>query len=118
MAFSSTSRSTARENRFPSSGNDPHNGRFDPAVAGEGIVWNVFPSEADNAAAIAAFRRRPRGYFQLLFRYLDPLVIPPFLAFLDVTLIRHLLATFLAEIRAARQQDRKRTRLNSSHVSE
>lgn len=59
----------------------------------------------DTAHLDFVFRRRPRGYFQLLFRYLDPLVIPPFLAFLDVTLIRHLLATFLAEIRAARQQE-------------
>ncbi len=50
------------------------------------------------------FRRRPRGYFLLLFGDSDPLVIPPFLAFLDVTLIRHLLPAGLAEIRAARQQ--------------
>jgi len=91
------------------------------------IAWNVFASEADTAALLLrfargfthrpcigpidtayldfVFRRRSLGYFQLLFRDLDPLVIPPFLAFLDVTLIRHLLPTFLAEIRAARQKE-------------
>jgi hypothetical protein len=91
------------------------------------IAWNVFASEGDTTALLLrfargfthrpcighidtahldfVFRRRSRGYFQALFRDLDPLVIPPFLAFLDVTLIRHLLPTFLAEIRAARQQE-------------
>src|SRR4029077_14049251 len=123
MAFSSTSRSMTRESRFPLSGNDPHNCSPDPAVAGQG----VFASEATTTALLLrfarrfthrpcigridtahfdfVFRRRSLGYFQLLFRDLNPLVIPPFLAFLDVTLIRHLLPTFLAEIRAARQQE-------------